>query len=296
MMRHNLLEKCSALKAMLQSIEMAVIMEAHNGLSARIVEQTGFQGIWASGLSIATSMGVRDSNELSLTQNLTVLESMVESSNLPILFDGDTGYGNFNNARLLVRKLERITIAGVVIEDKLFPKLNSFIGERQKLAEVSEVVGKMKAMCDSRDCDDFQIIARVEALIAGHGMEEALRRATAYHEAGADAIFIHSKKKHAGEIIEFGNVWQRRCPLVIAPTTYCSTPLRDLEEAGISLSVCANQNMRAAVMAMKTVCRKIYDDYKLDSVEDDITPLNMIFDMMNYDELEIANRRYLPVD
>ena len=106
-------------------------MEAHNGLSARIVEEAGFRGIWASGLSISAALGVRDNNEASWTQVLEVVEFMSDATDIPILLDGDTGYGNFNNMRRLVRKLEQRGVAAVCIEDKLFPKTNSFIGGGQ---------------------------------------------------------------------------------------------------------------------------------------------------------------------
>src|SRR5512137_3037256 len=126
--------KASRLRRMLASGGLEFIMEAHNGLSAKIVEEAGFKGIWASGLTTSASLGVRDNNEASWTQVLEVLEFMSDATSIPILVDGDTGYGNFNNARRLVRKLEQRGIAGVCVEDKLFPKTNSFIsGESQPL-------------------------------------------------------------------------------------------------------------------------------------------------------------------
>ena len=186
--------RSAKLRRMLQSPQLEFLMEAHNGLSARIVREAGFGGIWASGLSISAQFGVRDNNEASWTQVVDVLEFMADASDLPILLDGDTGYGNFNNMRRLVRKLEQRGIAGVCIEDKQFPKTNSFLnGERQPLADMEEFAGKIAAGKDTQNDPDFSIVARVEALIAGWGMDEALRRAEAYRVAGADAILIHSK-------------------------------------------------------------------------------------------------------
>src|SRR6478672_8986438 len=188
------MKKTAQLRALIESDELEFVMEAHNGLAARIVEEAGFRGIWGSGLSMSAAMGVRDNNEASWTQVLEVLEFMADASDLPILLDGDTGYGNFNNMRRLVRKLEQRGIAGVCIEDKQFPKTNSFInGEAQPLADVAEFAGKIMAGKDTQRDGDFCIVARVEALIAGWGMPEALRRAEAYRLAGADAILIHSK-------------------------------------------------------------------------------------------------------
>ena len=131
------LSRSARLREMLLSSETEFLMEAHNGLSARIVREAGFKGIWASGLAISAQFGVRDNNEASWTQVVDNLEFMADAGDLPILLDGDTGYGNFNNVRRLVRKLEQRGIAGVCIEDKIFPKTNSFIGgERQPLADL----------------------------------------------------------------------------------------------------------------------------------------------------------------
>ena len=201
--------KAARLRGLLRSPGLAFIMEAHNGLSAKIVEEAGFEGIWASGLSMSAALGVRDSNEASWTQVLEMLEFMADATSVPILVDGDTGYGNFNNVRRLVKKLCQRGIAGVCIEDKLFPKTNSFIGENQPLADVDEFCGRIKAGKDSQSDDDFQIVARIEALIAGWGMDEALRRAEAYRQAGADAVLIHSKKESADEIAAFCESWRR---------------------------------------------------------------------------------------
>jgi len=138
--------RSAQLRQMLLSPQLEFLMEAHNGLSARIVREAGFRGIWASGLALSAQFGVRDNNEASWTQVVDTLEFMADASDLPILLDGDTGYGNFNNMRRLVRKLEQRDIAGVCIEDKQFPKTNSFLnGERQPLADIDEFAGKIAA-------------------------------------------------------------------------------------------------------------------------------------------------------
>src|SRR5688500_6082456 len=183
------------LRDMFRSDRIAVLMEAHNGLSAKLAAEAGFEALWGSGLAISAALGVRDNNEASWTQVLEVLEFMADASELPILLDGDTGYGNLNNVRRLVRKLEQRNIAGVCLEDKLFPKTNSFIdGERQALAEVDEFCGKLHAAKDTQLDPDFVVVARTEAFIAGWGLEETVLRATAYSEAGADLILVHSKR------------------------------------------------------------------------------------------------------
>src|SRR5919108_638098 len=138
------LSKCARLHELIASPQLDFLMEAHNGISARIVEEAGFKGIWASGLALSAQYGVRDNNEASWTQVVEMLEFMSDITQIPILLDGDTGYGNFNNLRRLIKKLEQRGIAGVCIEDKRFPKTNSFIASgripqgRDKLSDLGE--------------------------------------------------------------------------------------------------------------------------------------------------------------
>ncbi|MGF7190767.1 phosphoenolpyruvate phosphomutase [Robbsia andropogonis] len=287
------LSRAAQLRQMLTSAQLEFIMEAHNGVSAKIVEEAGFKGIWASGLTMSAQFGVRDNNEASWTQVVDMLEFMSDASTLPILLDGDTGYGNFNNFRRLIHKLEQRSIAGVCIEDKLFPKTNSFIdGDRQPLADVDEFCGKIKAGKDSQNDPDFSIVARVEALISGWGMDEALRRAEAYHRAGADAILIHSKRAKADEIVTFAKEWAGRCPLVIVPTKYYSTPTDVFRRANINLIIWANHLMRAAIPAMQAVAKEIHDSETLIEIEDRVATVDEIFRLQGADEYSAAEKRY----
>lgn len=286
--------KAARLRQLLNSEQLEFIMEAHNGVSARIVERCGFKGIWASGLAISTQYGVRDSNEASWTQIVDMLEFMSDITNIPILMDGDTGYGNFNNMRRLVKKLEQRDIAGVAIEDKQFPKLNSFInGESQPLADIDEFCGKIKAGKDSQHDPDFCIVARIEALIAGWGMGEALKRAEAYYDAGVDGIIIHSKLSRSDEILEFAREWDNRCPVVIVPTKYYSTPTDVFRQANISLIIWANQMIRAAVAAMERISQDVYENESVADIEDRIASIDHLFELQGADELTLAQQRYL---
>ncbi|GGE04519.1 hypothetical protein GCM10011571_01940 [Marinithermofilum abyssi] len=289
------MKKTTKLKEIIQSNDPEFIMEAHNGISAKIVEETGFKGIWASGLTISASLGVRDNNEASWTQVLDVLEFMSDATSIPILLDGDTGYGNFNNARRLVKKLEQRNIAGVCIEDKLFPKTNSFInGEAQPLADIEEFCGKIKAMKDTQQDDDFIVVTRVEAFIAGWGLKETLRRAEAYRRAGADAILIHSKRSDITEIEAFMKEWNGRHPVVIVPTKYYSIPTDRFKELGIQLVIWANHNMRASIVAMKNISRQVYREKNLMNVEGKVATIEEIFRLQQAEELEAAEKKYLP--
>jgi len=287
-------KKTTQLKKMLQSSDLSFLMEAHNGLSAKIVEESGFKGIWGSGLSISASLGVRDCNEASYTQVMDVVECMADATSIPILLDGDTGYGNFNNARRLVRKLEQRGVAGVCIEDKLFPKTNSFIGDNQPLADIDEFCGKIRAMKDHQLDQDFQVIARVEALISGWPMEEALRRAEAYMKAGADAILIHSKKNESSDIEGFMAEWKNRHPVVIVPTTYYKTATQVYRDIGVSTVIWANHNVRAAITAMQSVCKQIYEQEALTAVEPAVASVKDIFRLQDEEELRTSEKKYLP--
>jgi phosphoenolpyruvate phosphomutase len=282
-------------RALLAEPATTYLCEAHNALSAKIVEEAGFRAIWASGLTLSAQAGLRDHNEASWTQVLDHLEFMVDAVRVPILVDGDTGHGNFNNFRRLVRKLEQRRIAAVCIEDKCFPKTNSFLhGTRQPLASIDEFSGKLKAGKDAQQDPDFTIIARTEAFIAGWGLDEALRRAEAYHAAGADGILIHSARSTPDEVLAFKAAWGNRCPVVIVPTKYYATPTAVFEDAGFSLVIWANQILRASIRAMRETAQRIHADSSLIAVEDDIVPIGEVFRLQGEDELTAEEGRYLP--
>lgn len=280
---------------LLLSDQLEFICEAHNGLSAKIVQEAGFKGIWASGLSISAQFGVRDNNEASWTQVLETLEFMSDATTIPILLDGDTGYGNFNNMQRLVRKLEQRKIAAVCIEDKLFPKTNSFIkGDAQPMADMHEFCGKIKAGKDAQSDPNFSIIARVESFICGWGLAEALRRAEAYRQAGADGILIHSALAVPDEILAFKQEWGNRCPIVIVPTKYYATPTDVFRQHNFSIVIWANHLLRSSVSAMQKTARTLKEQEHLLSIEDKVAPVSEIFRLQNAAELQEAEDRYLP--
>jgi len=289
----NTLKKTTRLKNLLQSDQTEFILEAHNGLCAKIVEEAGFSGIWGSGLALSAQHAVRDNNELSWTQVVNMLEFMSDATTIPILLDGDTGYGDFNNMRRLVRKLEQRDIAGVCIEDKLFPKTNSFIkGEQQELEDIATFCGKIQAGKDAQTDDDFCIVARVEAFIAGWGLDEALKRGEAYRQAGADAILIHSKLSQPDEVLAFAKEWDKRCPLVIVPTKYYSTPTEVFRQHGISLVIWANHMIRSGIAAMQATARTIFESQSLVDVEGRVATVPEIFRLQGAEELLEAEKIY----
>jgi phosphoenolpyruvate phosphomutase len=290
-------DRPARLRALIESPALSFLAEAHNGLSARLVEEAGFEGIWASGLTIAASLGVRDCNEASWTQTLDCIEFMADATSVPILVDGDTGYGNFNNARRLVAKLEQRGVAGVCLEDKLSPKTNSFInGSEQPLAEIDEFCGRLKAARDIARNDRFVVVARTEAFVAGRGLAEALRRADAYCRAGADAILIHSARTDANEVLEFKRTWRGTLPVVAVPTKYHDTPTDVFRAHGFSVLIWANHLLRSSVAAMQATAARLFADECLHRVERAVAPLAEIFRLQRMDELHTAERRYLPQD
>lgn len=288
--------KAAKFREMLFSPELEFLCEAHNGVSAKIVEEAGFKGIWGSGLTISAAMGVRDANEASWTQILEVLEFIGDVTHIPLLLDADTGYGNFNNVRRLVRKLEQRGVAAVCLEDKLFPKTNSLIeGARQELTDIDEFCGKIKAAKDTQLDPNFSVIARVEAFIAGHGLREALRRAEAYHAAGADGIFIHSKLSRPDEVLAFKKEWGDRCPVIIVPTKYYRTPTEVFRGAGFSMVIWANMILRGAISAMQKTAARIAKEQSLIDIDDRIATVSEVFRLQGAEELEQAEQRYLPI-
>lgn len=281
-------------REILHSPEVSYAMEAHDGISAKIAEETGFPMLWASGLTISTALGHRDCNEISWTNLVDQVGHIVDATAVPVLVDGDTGFGNFNNVRQLIIRLCKCGAAGVCLEDKIFPKTNSFLPYNQALAPIDEFVGKIKAAKDVQLHGEFCVIARTEAFIAGYGLQEALERAHAYRDAGADALLIHSKARTPIEIEEFCAHWDCSIPLVIAPTQYAPKSPELYATLGISLVIWANHLMRASISAMRRAARSIYEQRSFHAIDNEIASLADIFKLVDQEELEIAEKKYLP--
>lgn len=283
------------LRSMLCSDRKVMLMEAHNGLSAKLAAEAGFEALWGSSLAISAAMGVRDSNEASWTQVLEVLEFIADATDLPVLLDGDTGYGNFNNVRRLVAKLEQRGIAGLCLEDKEFPKTNSFIdSDHQALAEVDEFCGRLRAAKDTQRDPDFVVVARTEAFVAGWGLDEAVLRATAYAESGADMILVHSKRFDSQDILAFMERWSKRVPVIIIPTTYPDVKIEVFLDAGVSNFIFANQSIRTIITALQRNLALLHDRADLMSIEREIAPVSEVFRLQNVEELERSQARYSP--
>jgi phosphoenolpyruvate phosphomutase len=282
------------LRALLSSPNVEHILEAHHALSATIVEEAGIPGLWASSLTLSCADGMRDNSELTMTEVLDVLETISAKVDIPILFDGDTGYGQFSHFQQLVRKLCLRQVAGVCIEDKVFPKTNSFLrSEGQDLAPIDEFCGKIRAGKDVQTDSDFVLVARTEALIVGLDIADALDRAERYAEAGADAVLIHSKDRTFAPIQEFMQRWSGRVPVVCVPTTYYSTPMDAFQDAGVSLVIWANHMLRASIGAMQNVANHIGRVGTARDLEDKIVSVKEVFRLQDADGLLEGERAYL---
>jgi phosphonopyruvate hydrolase len=270
----------------------AIAMGAHNPLAAKLVADTGFDAVWVSSLEVSASYAVPDASIISTSVPLELTRAMREVQPLPIVIDMDTGYGNAVNVAYATPRLEAAGAAAVVLEDKTFPKLNSLRADaRQDLVSIDEFQGKIAA---AKASSNMLVIARIEALIAGLGQAEALKRGEAYVDAGADAVLIHSKQKTPGEILDFCRAWRADVPLVLVPTSYPSLSFADIAELNkVGLIICANQGLRAAVAGMRRTFQRILEDGKLEGAEAEIVPDNDIFALQGDDDVRMLEGKYL---
>lgn len=268
---------------------------AHDGLSAILVREAGFDAVWASGFEISAAHGVPDANILTMTDNLRAAAVMVEASRIPVVADCDNGYGNAINVIHTVRGYEREGIAAICLEDNVFPKRCSFYaGVKRELAPVEEHAGKVKACLDTRRSDDFLIIARTEALIAGWGMDEALTRGRAYADAGADFVLVHSKSSEPDEVLGFAERWDRDTPLVCVPTIYKSIKAAALADAGYQMIIYANHGLRSGIKAMREAFSTLVREQHTGSVEHLVVPLNDVYELIGVPAMKREERDYLP--
>jgi len=287
------MNKAKALREGLQGGGILRVAGGHNPLGAKLAASAGFDAIWASGLEISAAQALPDANILTMTEFLRAAAAMNDAVPVPVIADCDTGFGNSTNVIHMVHKYERAGVAAVCIEDKRFPKTNSLVSGRQELATVAEFVGKIMAAKNAQASPEFLVIARVEALIAGRGRDEALRRARAYADAGADAVVIHSRAPGPEEVLAFAEAWQDRLPLAVIPTTYPSVSAQALEQAGIRMVIYANQGIRATIRAMRETYAEIYARGSSAPVEDRIATLDEVFEIQDLTGLQDSERLYL---
>ena len=264
---------------------------AFDVMSAKLIELHGFDAIWAGSFGISATHGVPDASILTMTEFFDAASKMAETCKIPVIADCDTGYGGPNNVSHMTRKYENAGIASICIEDKTFPKQNSLLENGQNdLISEKEFVAKIIAAKEAKQDKNFMIIARIEALISGAGMGEALKRATAYEKAGADAILIHSKKKTPEEVFEFTESWKGNSPIIVIPTTYNSVSLDELISHKIKMVIHANQTLRAAHASMSRILKQMINSNSLSEVKEEISSMEDIFELQEMYDIKTKEK------
>ena len=269
------------------------IMESHSALSSLIIEnininkkgkQLQFDGIWSSSLTDSTLRGKPDNQSVDYSQRINSLNDTIDTSLKPIIFDGDNG-GRIEHLTYLVKNLEKIGVSALVLEDKKGLKINSLFQDQSKSTQdsVKEFSKKIKIVVNSRISKDFMIIARVESLILGKPLSDAITRAEQYSKAGADAILIHSKKNDPKEIFDFAKIFKKSKffkPMIAIPSTYSTTYEKELIKNGFKIVIYANHLLRASYKAMYETAEKILTNQRAFEVEKKITSINKIISLI----------------
>ena len=286
------LSKSRMLRKKLESNSIVKVGGAFDAMSAKLVETSGFDAVWAGSFAISATHALPDASILTMTEFFDATSSMASTCEIPIIADCDTGYGGPSNVTHMVKKYESAGISSICIEDKTFPKQNSLLenGKNDLLSE-KEFVAKILSAKQARNDKDFLIIARVEALISGAGMNEALKRATAYENAGADAILIHSKQKTPDEIFEFADSWKGSVPIVVVPTTYDNVKISELSLHNIKMIIFANQTLRASHLAMTKLLREMVDTEHISTIEQEISTMQDIFNLQEMYDIKSKEKK-----
>ncbi len=272
--------KSSILRKKLESQKIVKVAGAFDAMSAKLVEIHGFDAVWAGSFAISATHALPDASILTMTEFLDAASRMADACEIPVIADCDTGFGGPSNVSHMVKKYENAGIAAISIEDKLFPKQNSLLENgKQDLLSEKDFVAKIIAAKNAKTNQDFMIIARIEALISGHGVKEALSRADAYENAGADAILIHSKKDTPEEIFEFCDSWNGKIPIIAIPTSYPSVTLDELISHKIKVVIYANQTLRATYSAISDLLKQISSSQSLSQVSQKFSSMEQIFQL-----------------
>ncbi len=275
------------LQRLIENKPIVRVLEAHNGLTGLIVENTTvpsekghkeFDAMWLSSLTDSTAKGKPDIEAVDLTSRLQTIHDILEVTTKPVIYDGDTG-GKTEHFIFSVKTLERLGISAVIIEDKIGLKKNSLLGTdvEQTQDSIENFCHKISAGKKSQITDSFMIVARVESLILGKGMDDALKRAKAYIEAGADGIMIHSREKSSAEILEFCRIYRtfdKRRPLVVVPSSYNTIYEKELIEAGVNVVIYANHLLRSAYPAMLNTAKSILTHERSAEVDSTMMSIN----------------------
>ena len=274
------MSRSDILRNELESKSILKVGGAFDAMSAKLVENSGFDAIWAGSFGISATHALPDASILTMTEFLNVASNMEDACDIPIIADCDTGFGGPSNVSHMVKKYEKTGVAAVCIEDKTFPKQNSFLeNSKQELLPEKEFVAKIIAAKEAKENSNFMIIGRTEALISGLGMKEAIKRANAYEKAGADAILIHSKQDSPEEIFEFSESWGGTLPLVVVPTSFPTVKLDELISHKIKMVIYANQTLRATHAIISKVLEQLKNSASINDLSIDMTSMQEIFQL-----------------
>ena len=281
--------KRASLREAMASGRPVVVVGAHDAMSAKLIGLHGFDAVWVSGLGVATmAHAIPDLNLITMTEALDAAIRIDRATPLPIIADCDNGFGGLSNVMRTVTEYERAGIAAICIEDNVFPKRNSLYtgASRRELIPVKEQARRIRAGKEAQETEDFTFIARIESFIAGHGLDDACRRAEAYVGAGADAILIHSRDKTLAEIEGFLARWPSIAdvPLVAVPTLFPTFTATQLHAKGFTVVILANQLMRASVHAMEATLNILAESGMAAAVDDGIATVDHVFDLVHTKE------------
>ena len=263
---------------------------AHSALGAALAQEAGFQAAWASSFEISAVRCLPDASILSMTEYLKSAADMQKAVEIPVVADCDTGFGNNLNVAHMVHEYEAAGISAVAIEDKQFPKMNSFAAHQHTLVDTDTFAAKIATAKQAQRDTEFFVIARTEALISGHGVDEALDRCHAYVDAGADGVLVHSKAATNDQVVGFLRRWGKRRPVVIVPTTYPDWHVDDMAVAGVAVVIYANQGLRATVSSLRATFRSIRTNGDSVAMESEIASVSDIFELQQltaWQKLEI---------
>lgn len=274
--------------------EKLILVSVGDAITAKLVEESGFGGVWVSGFEVSARLGLVDNGCITMSEMLNTTRTVVDATCLPVIVDVDNGYGGLHSFIRTVREFEKIGCAGICVEDNIFPKQNSLWGGRVPLLPMEEYGAKIKAGKELQKTNEFVIIARTEALIRGYGMDEAIKRASYYAKCGADIILIHSRDSAGEEALEIPRHWKLKVPLVIVPTKFPHVRNKQLFDAGFSIIVLANQTERVKIKAIREALKAIKEHDCLLPIEKGLSAtLDDMRNLTPIKEVEEIERRYL---
>lgn len=270
-------------RSVLAHNDVVRVAGANHALGGLLAEEAGFQAVWSSSLEVSASRGLPDASILSMTEYLEAAANIQKVLRIPVVADCDTGYGGNLNVAHMVHEFEAAGITGLCIEDKLFPKMNSFVAGGQTLLGTKEFAKKIKIAKEAQASTETFVIARTEALISGLDVDAALERCRTYADSGADAVLVHSKAKTRDQVVAFLEGWDFRVPVVIVPTTYPDWHIEDIRKAGVSVVIYANHGLRATVSALRDTYRSVYENGDTTALEGSIASVKDIFALQGLD-------------